>query len=207
MKLVLATTNPHKLTEIQAILTGLPIQIDMLDRRSNISAPEETGQTFADNARLKVLHYARHFSDLTVAEDSGLEIDALDGAPGLLSSRFNGASYAEKFTTIYAKLRSRGSPTSTARFVCALAVADGARVIFEASGTVEGYISQAPRGTGGFGYDPIFFYPPYDRTLAEVSAEAKAAVSHRGKAFRALQAFLNEHLKEDPRVHLTKPHN
>ena len=127
MKLVLATTNPHKLTEIQAILTGLPIQIDILDRRLGISTPEETGQTFADNARLKVLHYARHFSDLTVAEDSGLEIGALNGAPGLLSSRFNGESYAEKFATIYAKLRARGSPTSAARFVCALAVADGAR--------------------------------------------------------------------------------
>ena len=198
MKLVLATTNPHKLTEIQAILTGLPIQIDILDRRLGISTPEETGQTFADNARLKVLHYARHFSDLTVAEDSGLEIGALNGAPGLLSSRFNGESYAEKFATIYAKLRARGSPTSAARFVCALAVADGARVIFETSGMIEGYISRAPRGTGGFGYDPIFFYPPYDRTLAEVSAEAKAAVSHRGKAFRALRTFLNEHLRKTP---------
>ena len=190
MKLVVATTNTHKLAEIRSILAGLPITVDSLTDYPAIEEPEETGRTFADNARLKVLHYARYLRAMTVADDSGLEIDALDGAPGVRSSRFKGASYAEKFAAIHTELRARGASTSTARFVCAVAVAEGERLVFQTQETVEGHIAREPRGAGGFGYDPIFFYPPYGRTLAEVSTEAKAKVSHRGKAFRALRAFL-----------------
>ena len=154
------------------------------------SAPEETGRTFAENARLKALYYAKATGLLTVAEDSGLEIDALGGAPGIESARFGGerSSYPEKFALIYKALASR---ESAARFVCALAVADGSRILFEARGTIEGSIAPEPRGEGGFGYDPIFFYPPFGCTLAEAGAR-KSTVSHRGAAFRQLRTFLEK---------------
>ena len=115
---------------------------------------------------------------------------------GVHSARFNGESYAEKFATIYERLRARGASGSTARFVCALAVADGPRITFEATGVVEGQIASEPAGETGFGYDPIFFYPPYERTLAQVSVEEKAAVSHRGQAFRALRTHLEAVLRD-----------
>ena len=187
MRLLVATTNQDKLTEIRDILAGLPVDLDSLDQYPGIDEPEENGATFAENAIVKATHYSRLTGRLAVAEDSGLEIDALGGAPGVLSARFNGGSYPEKFAAINDLLRGRGLTGSTARFVCALALADGARVVFEATGRVEGRLAAEPRGTAGFGYDPIFLYPPYGRTLAEVSAEEKAAVSHRGQAFRQLR--------------------
>ena len=159
-----------------------------------VPPPEETGQTFEDNARQKALYYAAATGELTVAEDSGLEIDALGGAPGVESARFGGAdtSYAHKFSMLYDALRGIGRTGGdyAARFVCAVALARGTRVLFEARGTVEGRIAPEPKGAGGFGYDPIFFYPPYERTLGEVTQEQKAAVSHRGAAFRKLREFL-----------------
>jgi XTP/dITP diphosphohydrolase len=126
-----------------------------------------------------------------VAEDSGLEIDALGGAPGVESARFGGTdtTYPEKFALIYGALRAQSAVTSTARFVCALSLVRPDRVVFETRGTVEGRIAPEPKGSGGFGYDPIFFYPPFGQTLAEVG-ERKSNVSHRGQAFRALRAFL-----------------
>ena len=190
MNLLVATTNKHKLTEIQAILAGVRITIETLEQHPGVEEPDETGHTFAENARAKAVYYSDLTGTISVAEDSGLEIDALDGAPGVLSSRFNGDSYQEKFGTIYEQLRARGAAGGAARFVCALAVADHGQILFETRGTIEGQIATRPSGTDGFGYDPIFFYPPYGCTLAEVSAEAKGAVSHRGKAFRTLRAFL-----------------
>lgn len=190
MNLLIATTNAHKLAEIRPLLAGLPIRIETLDQRSGLAAPEETGTTFAENARLKAACYSERTGLWAAAEDSGLEIDALDGAPGVLSARFGGARYTEKFAAIYEQLRARGADGSAARFVCAVAVADGPRIVFEARGVVEGRLAPEPAGAAGFGYDPIFFYPPYGRTLAEVSPEEKAAVSHRGQAFRALRDFL-----------------
>ena len=190
MNLLIATTNPGKLEEIRAILAGLPIELQTLASYPGISEPEETGTAFADNARQKALHYAAATHELTVAEDSGLEIDDLDGAPGVHSARFNGATYAETFQRIYDQLRQRDAAASSARFVCALALANRGRIVYETRRTVEGALAASPRGRGGFGYDPIFFYPPYGRTLAEVSPDEKAAVSHRGQAFRALREFL-----------------
>lgn len=194
MRLLLATTNPGKLAEIRAVLDGLPIEIEGLAAHPSVREPDEDGTTFAENARAKALHYAAACGLPAVAEDSGLEIDALDGAPGVQSARFNGPTYQEKFEAIYAALAERGARGSAVRFVCAAALARGGRIVFEGIGTVEGRIADAPRGQGGFGYDPIFFYPPYGRTLAEVSAAEKAAVSHRGQAFRALRAFLENEL-------------
>jgi len=190
VRLLVATTNTHKLAEIRDILAGLPVEIDSLDQYPGITEAEENGTTFAENARAKATHYSVLTGQLAVAEDSGLEIDALDGAPGVLSARFNGGSYPEKFLAIGEQLKSRGVTGSAARFVCALALADGARVVFESTGSIEGQLAPEPRGEAGFGYDPIFYYPPYGRTLAEVSADEKAAVSHRGQAFRELRIHL-----------------
>ena len=190
MKLLIATTNRHKAAEIRALLAGLPVRLDTLAEHPGLEAPEETGATFAANARLKAIAYSRQTGRTAVADDSGLEIDALDGAPGVRSARFNGDTYAEKFAAIYRLLRARGAETSAARFVCALAVAGGGRIVFETRGVVEGRIAPAPAGGGGFGYDPIFYHPPSGRTFGELPAAEKAAVSHRGRAFRALRAFL-----------------
>jgi XTP/dITP diphosphohydrolase len=189
-RLLVATTNPGKLAEIARALAGAPVTLLSLVDTAPVAEPAEHGATFAEIARDKARHYARATGLATVAEDSGLEIDALDGAPGVLSARFPGATYPDKFARIFAMLDERGVQDSPARFVCALAVARDDEVLFEAEGRVEGWITREPRGGGGFGYDPILYYPPYGRTLAEVSADEKAAVSHRGQAFRALRAWL-----------------
>lgn len=198
--LLVATTNKGKLREIQSALEGVtiggtPLDVRLLPDDAGIAAPEETGSTFAENARLKALYYARATGMLTVAEDSGLEIDALDGAPGVLSARYPGATYAERFTRLFAEMAARGADVGAAerrsgRFVAALALARNGEVLFETEGIIEGRIADAPSGAGGFGYDPIFFYPPYGRTLADVSDAEKLRVSHRGAAFRELRAFL-----------------
>ena len=191
VRLVVATTNRGKLREIKAILAGIAFDLVTLDQWPNIQAPDETGRTFDENARAKALYYAGTTGELTVAEDSGLEIDALGGAPGVASARFGGVdmSYPDKFALIYDALRRTGAGGSPARFVCALALAARDTILFEARSTIEGRIAPEPRGDGGFGYDPIFFYPPLGRTLAELSAE-KSTISHRAGAFRALRAFL-----------------
>jgi XTP/dITP diphosphohydrolase len=171
-------------------LADVAVELVSLDRFPGIPEPEETGATFAENARLKALYYHEQTGLPAVADDSGIEIDALDGAPGVHSARWNGTDYAVKFAAIYRELAARGVSTSAARFVAHVALADGGAIRFEATGIVEGTIAPEPRGTHGFGYDPIFYYPPYGCTLAEVDGERKAAVSHRGAAFRPLAAWL-----------------
>jgi XTP/dITP diphosphohydrolase len=200
MDLLIATTNPGKLREIRPLLGGLPLRLFTLADFPELEPPEETGRTFAENARLKALHYATTAGVPAVAEDSGLEIDALGGAPGVESARFGGAdsTYPEKFVLIYDRLRAAGTIASTARFVCALALAEDSRIRFEARGTVEGRIAPKPQGKGGFGYDPIFFYPPFGCTLAEAS-DRKSSVSHRGEAFRKLRAFLEKTINAEGR--------
>ena len=159
-----------------------------------IVEPEETGTTFEENARVKAHYYAKQSGLLTVAEDSGLAIDALGGEPGVRSARFlhADASYPERFAEIFRRLAERPHAPRTARSVAALACVGNGRVIYETTGVVEGEIAGAPRGAGGFGYDPIFWYPPYGRTLAEVSAADKVAIAHRGIAFRAFAKWLIE---------------
>jgi len=190
-QLLLATTNYDKIAEIRDILGGIPFELLTLAAFPPIPAPEETGVTFAENAQAKARYYAAATGTLAVAEDSGLEIDALGGAPGVESARFGGvtSTYPDKFGLIYEALADRGATAPSARFVCALAVARGDRIVFEAQGTIEGQIADAPHGSGGFGYDPIFYYPPFGGTLAEAS-HRKSEVSHRGKAFRQLRKFL-----------------
>jgi XTP/dITP diphosphohydrolase len=166
-----------------------------------VPEPEETGRTFEENARLKALYYDKTIAASastqwgpihTVAEDSGLVVDALDGEPGVHSARFLGASatYPERFEEIFRRLAARPAAPRTARFVAALCVVRDSFVTFETTGIVEGEIASAPRGERGFGYDPIFYYPPHAATLAEATDEEKVAVAHRGKAFRKLAAWL-----------------
>ena len=192
MRLLVATSNRNKLREIRHILAGLEVEILSLDNFPAVAPPAETGSTFAENARQKAYYYADACQMIAVAEDSGLEIDALGGDPGVHSARFGGmvGAYPRKFEIIYERLRARESPNSPARFVCALAVAHDRHILFEARGVIEGRIADLPRGGGGFGYDPIFYYPPFDQTLAELTEDQKAAVSHRGHAFRQLRGFL-----------------
>jgi len=215
-RLLVATTNPHKLREIQGLLADSPVEIVGLADLSPIEKPEETGDTFEANAQLKALYYDRASSairrklqvvsgmdssfslkrttNLVVAEDSGLVIDALDGEPGVRSARFlrPDATYPERFAEIFRRLDARPERGRAARFVCALAVVRDGKVVYETTGTVEGEIARAPRGTHGFGYDPIFYYPPYGTTLAEVSEDEKLRVAHRGQAFRSLANWLKK---------------
>jgi XTP/dITP diphosphohydrolase len=191
MILLVATTNTGKLREIRALLAGLTLDLKTLADFRPVEAPQETGRTFAENARIKAVYYARAFGQLTVAEDSGLEVDRLGGAPGVESARLGGegSSYPQKFALIYERLGAAGHIGSPARFVCALALARGSDLLFEARGTIEGRIALEPKGTEGFGYDPIFFYPPFGCTLAE-AGDRKSEVSHRAAAFRQLRQFL-----------------
>ena len=204
--LLVATTNPGKIREIRDILLGgdgLPIRLLTLsDLSSNIPAPDETGRTFAANAAIKALAYAEASGLPTVAEDSGLAIDALGGRPGVESARYPGRDYPSKFRESLP--RARASPASLDR---ALRVLAGVRpspgagrrvgVLFATEATVEGEIAAAPRGTNGFGYDPIFFYPPYGATLGEIDAVRKLAVAHRGKAFRQFRDWLRARTGSD----------
>ena len=197
--LLVATTNPGKVREIRQILTGVPVRLVTLDDLAPVPEPEETGQTFADNAAIKALAYAEASGLPTVAEDSGLAIDALGGRPGVESARYPGRTYAEKFANLYHELEPHPRPW-TARFVCSLVCVapketpflEKPGFLFQTEATVEGEIAAEPKGTHGFGYDPIFFYPPYGTTLGDVTDDRKIAVAHRGKAFRAFRRWLEE---------------
>ncbi len=208
--LLLATTNPGKLAEIRELCAGRPVTVLSLADLPAIGEPEETGETFEDNAALKARYYDAHLARpaaallagrapaspaprvLTVAEDSGLVVDGLGGEPGVRSARFLGpdATYAERLAEITRRLATRPDAPRTARFVCALAaVLDGAPV-FTSRGAVEGIIADEPAGTAGFGYDPLFWYPPYQATFGQVSAERKRRVAHRTQAFVSLIDWL-----------------
>lgn len=192
MRLLVATTNRHKVEEIRRLLAGLPIELITLDGWPGLPAPAETGQTFEASARQKAEYYARATGELTVAEDSGIEIDALGGIPGVQSARYGGeeTSYPEKFARVYAALDQQGSRDSPARFVCALVLATPEAIRFTARGVVEGRVAREPAGMNGFGYDPLFFYPPFGCTFGEVPSERKMQVSHRARAAAGLFQFL-----------------
>jgi XTP/dITP diphosphohydrolase len=193
--ILIATTNPGKIREIRRALDGVPIDWRTLADLPPVPEPEETGATFAENARLKAIAYASATGLPTVAEDSGLAIDAIDGRPGVLSARYPGATYADKFASLYRELAPHPRPW-TAHFVAALAfaapAAGGARVVYECEGRVDGEIVEPPRGTHGFGYDPIFVYGEEGRTGGELSDEEKLAVSHRGRAFRVFREWISD---------------
>ena len=191
--ILIATTNPGKIREIGQALAGLPVVCRTLSSLPDMPEPDETGDTFAENARIKAREYAAASGLPTVAEDSGLAIDALGGRPGVLSARYPGATYADKFAGLYRELAPHPRPWP-ARFVAALAFAvpDPARprVVYECEGIVNGEIVPTPRGTHGFGYDPIFAYTSDGRTGGELSDAEKLVVSHRGRAFRQFREWL-----------------
>ena len=192
MDLLLASQNRGKLAEMRQLLEGLPFHV-LRPADLNINeAPDETGTTFIENARLKARHYSQRSGRLAVADDSGICVDAMDGAPGLYSSRFGGegATDEDRNRLLLEKLAAVPDERRTARFVCAVAVARGDEILFEVEEKVEGRIAHAPTGPNGFGYDPIFFYPPFGRTFGEVPPAQKDTVSHRGKAFARLREFL-----------------
>jgi XTP/dITP diphosphohydrolase len=190
MTLLVATTNPGKLREITPLLADMCVHlITLADLSPSIPAPAEDAETFWENARGKALAYAAASGLATVAEDSGLVVDALDGEPGVRSARFLGdeVSYPVRFAEIYRRLALVPGDEHRARFVTALALASGPHIVFETETVIEGRIAVAPSGSGGFGYDPIFQYPPLGCTTADMTAAQKAAVSHRARAFRDLR--------------------
>ena len=188
-RLLIATTNPNKVREITPLLADLPVELIALGDLPAVAEPVEDGATFWENARIKALAYSRATGETVIAEDSGLSIDALGGEPGVHSARFMGAStpYPERFEEIFRRL---GSQPRDARFVTALAVARGNEILFETETAVEGRIAEQARGDHGFGYDPIFWYPPFGCTTAELVDRDKAIVSHRARALRDLRRWL-----------------
>ena len=201
--LVLATANPGKLREIRAALGDLPVRVKCLADFGHVSEPLEDGETFADNARAKAVYYARTTGQWCLAEDSGLIVDALDGAPGVRSARWAtdhcpaGADRATLDAANNAKLLDglAGVPDDrrSARFFSAMVLVDASgRILIETDGTVEGRIACAPRGENGFGYDPLFFVPELGCTTAQLPPERKNAISHRGKAVRRFANKLRE---------------
>ncbi|MDO8793702.1 MAG: RdgB/HAM1 family non-canonical purine NTP pyrophosphatase [Vicinamibacterales bacterium] len=201
VRLLAGTTNQGKLLEIRRLLTGVPCDLTGLDTFPSVPEPEETGASFEANARIKALAYSHATGLLTVAEDSGLVIDALDGAPGIQSARYLSpdATYPQRFNAILSALNARPERPRTARFVCALAVAEGDRILFETRGALEGEIAAAPAGIHGFGYDPIFYVPALGCTTAEMDEDDKLAVAHRGQAFRVLGHWLSARAKNKGR--------
>lgn len=182
--LLLATTNRHKVGEFRAIFSDLPFQLlSLQDVHLNLDV-EETGTTFRENAELKALTYARASGLLVLSEDSGLEIDALNGAPGVYSARFTGVDtpYPERFKIILAQLQGLPMEKRTARYRAVITIAEPAGYHRSVEGTLEGAIAEAPRGENGFGYDPIFLVPALGKTTAELTPEQKNQISHRGRA-------------------------
>jgi len=189
VRLLIGTTNPNKIREIRPLLADVPLELVTLADVPPIAEPDEGAASFWENARIKALAYAQRSGLCSVAEDSGLAIDAMNGEPGVWSARFLGASasYPDRFEEIFRRIE--GKPRS-ARFVTALALARGGTILFETEAAVEGEIAAAAAGAHGFGYDPIFRYPPFDLTTAQLADADKAVISHRARAFRDLRRWL-----------------
>ena len=189
MTLYCATTNPGKLREFRLAAerwTGHAITVETVPGLKEIEPPEETGATFAENAALKAVYYSRFAPGPVFADDSGLAVDALGGAPGVYSARYAGPAATDADNNALLLERMRGEANRRGRFVCVIALAAQGAVVDTFEGIVEGELLDAPRGAGGFGYDPLFYYPPFGCTLAEASAGQKLTVSHRGQALSAL---------------------
>jgi len=191
-RLLVATTNAGKVREIGLALTGLPFEVVSLADVLPKASYRERGRTFLENARGKSRHYARLSGLLTLAEDSGLEVDALGGAPGVHSARFARPDPTDERNVrkVLRLLRDVPRPKRRARFQCAMVLSRPDRVVTEIVGEVRGIIAETPKGSNGFGYDPIFYYPRLGRHFAELSSEAKNAVSHRGRALAKMTTFL-----------------
>jgi XTP/dITP diphosphohydrolase len=184
-RVLVATRNRGKIREFEHLLRPLQVALITLSNFSNVKEPEETGSTFAANAELKASYYAIQTGEWSIADDSGLEIDFLDGRPGVLSARYGGTEtpYVEKMNLVLSELSKAHNVQRRARFVSVIALADpSGEVRFTAEGICRGSIADAPRGSNGFGYDPIFLPQGFDRTFGEMSDDEKRSLSHRGKA-------------------------
>ena len=192
-EILIATRNRGKLREAQELLSGLPVRWRNLAEFPETGEVEETGATFTENASLKAQAYAAQTGLWTLADDSGLEVDALGGAPGIYSARYAGAGAtdAERIALLLEELRHVDERARHARFVCAIAFADTKGDVINVSlGTCEGRIAREPRGAGGFGYDPVFIPDGYDESFGQLSSEIKAQISHRARALQSTRAFL-----------------
>ncbi|HVG21914.1 MAG TPA: RdgB/HAM1 family non-canonical purine NTP pyrophosphatase [Blastocatellia bacterium] len=192
MRVLLATTNSGKVLELKRILGEQGIEVVGLDNKAT-TEDIETGSTFAENALLKARHYHRHSGLTTIADDSGLEVESLGGAPGIASARYGGAGAtdADRTAKLLAELKDVPPENRAARFVCAAAIVwGGGERVF--TGEARGILLGEPRGQNGFGYDPVFYYEPLGRTFAELTLAEKSEVSHRGRAFHGLARWLNE---------------
>jgi XTP/dITP diphosphohydrolase len=198
MEVVFASTNPHKVAEVRAIMRPHGVNViglDEVEDAAGLAEPVEDGETFADNARTKAVYYATALGRWCLADDSGLEVDALGGEPGVRSARYAGVGGTREARDrannrkLLARLERVPDERRAARFVCAMCLADAeGRVIAETRGTVEGVMGREPRGYNGFGYDPLFCLPHLGRTSAELPSEQKNALSHRGDAARKMAA-------------------
>jgi XTP/dITP diphosphohydrolase len=199
-KLFLASSNPGKLAEYRALAgasaPSLAVELAMLPDFEALPVFEENAATFAENAAGKALYYSRHTDGLVFADDSGLVVPALGGAPGIHSARYAGpqATDAQKIEKLLDEMRGKTGSERAAYFVCAIALAERGRAMAIVTDRVGGEILEAPRGSGGFGYDPVFYFPAIEKTFAELPAEEKNQRSHRGKAFRRLLAALSSML-------------
>jgi XTP/dITP diphosphohydrolase len=201
-EILVASTNPGKLRELRELLGG-DIAWRSLEDFPDVGEVVEDGRTFAENARKKALGYAAATGLWTIADDSGLVVDALGGAPGVKSARFSGEKAADRglldhrnMAKVLELMRGVSREQRTCRFVCHLCLAGPERVLLEAEGRLEGVITEREKGSNGFGYDPIVYVPRLGRTVAELSSEEKNAISHRGNAIRMLRPGLEELLKK-----------
>jgi len=203
LRLYAATTSAGKLRDFRMAANAYSVSIEPLPGMEKIPAPEEDGDTFLANAATKAVYYSRFApGELVVADDSGLEVDALGGAPGVRSARFaadtglvdspdaNDNTDVWNNILLLQKMEAFPAALRTARYHCTLVAARDGEVVQVADGTVEGLILDAPRGTGGFGYDPVFYLPELGKTMAEIDLETKLSLSHRGRAIAALLAEL-----------------
>jgi XTP/dITP diphosphohydrolase len=191
LKLYCATTNRGKLREFQLALED-SFQVETLPALASIPPCEETGATFEENAIQKALYYSKHCGEYLFVDDSGLEVDALDGAPGVYSARFAGHHATDAANNQLLLDRMRGLTDRTARFVCVVALAESGRLLQTFRGEVEGQVTDAPQGSKGFGYDPVFFYQPFGCTFGQAPLERKMKVSHRSRALQAMRDYLDQ---------------
>ena len=195
MDLLLGTNNVAKLEEMRAMLSDLRITFHTLSEFKGVQPVPETGNCYEENALLKARSYAQQTGLWVLADDSGLEVAALDGAPGVISARYAGAgaSDSDRIAVLLSQIRRQGKNNAAARFVCATALADASDSLVQVtSGSCEGQIIETSRGTNGFGYDPIFVPNGFNQTFAELSADVKNLISHRAKSLQAMHVFLEE---------------
>ncbi len=195
MKLVVGTNNAGKIKELNELLADLPVEITGLGEFGNIFDVEETGTTFEENAILKADSYAVQTGFWALSDDSGLEVEALDGAPGVYSARYAGenAKNEEKIAKLLGELAKTGSESRRARFVCVMALAnESGEIKFIAEGICNGKIADQPRGANGFGYDPIFIPEGFEQTFGELSSTVKREISHRAQAIKKIIRFLRD---------------